>query len=102
MDDNAFAPYAQAAAVVKKDGTVVRSKGVTGVKKVGNGEYRITVDADVRLARAVPIATLNRSANWGAEIFVSTTDTSDTDQTFQVLTGLNGKAGDQPFHVIVP
>ena len=102
MADTAIAPYAQAAAVVKADGTVVRSKNVTEVKKVGNGEYRITVDQDIRLDRAVPIATLNRSADWGGEIFVTTKDTSATDHTFQVLTGDNGSASDQPFHVIVP
>lgn len=52
--------------------------------------------------RAVPIATLNRSANWGGEIFVTTTSTSATDHTFQVLTGNDKKASDQPFHAIVP
>ncbi|MFE6662985.1 hypothetical protein ACFVFH_05385 [Streptomyces sp. NPDC057697] len=102
MADKAFAPYTQAAAVVNKDGSVVRSKAVTEVKKVGKGDYRIIVDADIPLGRAVPIATLNRSAHWGSEIYVKTTDTSGSDHTFQVLTGVDGAASDQPFHVIVP
>lgn len=50
--------------MVKKDGSAVRAKGVTEVKKIANGEYRITVDTDIRLDRTVPVATLNRSANW--------------------------------------
>lgn len=48
MADAATAPYAQATAVVNADGTVVRSQNVTEVKKVGSGEYRITVSEDVR------------------------------------------------------
>ncbi|MGW4094895.1 hypothetical protein [Nocardia sp. NPDC004750] len=48
------------------------------------------------------MATLNRSANWRSEIYVSIDNTSGTDRTFTVLTGNNGNASDQPFHVIVP
>ncbi|MER0241220.1 hypothetical protein AAHZ94_04120 [Streptomyces sp. HSW2009] len=102
MADAAIAPYAQVTAAVNADGTVVRSQNVTEVKKVGSGEYRITVSENVRLDRAVPIATLNRSANWDGEIFVTTTSTSATDHTFQVITGNDKKASGQPFHAIVP
>ncbi|GAA3218987.1 hypothetical protein [Nonomuraea helvata] len=37
----AHTPGARAAAMVNADGTVVRSTGVTSVRKIGVGQYRI-------------------------------------------------------------
>ncbi|MWA08224.1 hypothetical protein [Streptomyces sp. BA2] len=96
------APYAQAAAVVKKDGTIERSKGVTDVKRTDKGRYTITLSEDIDVRMCVPVATLNRSADWHGEIYVSVPASADTDHTIQVLTGVNGTATDEPFHVVVP
>ncbi|TDD12665.1 hypothetical protein [Nonomuraea diastatica] len=98
----AFAPYAQAAVSVDKDGTAVRSKNVTDVKRVATGKYLITVDPQIDAGRSVPQATIHRTGNWGSEIYVgSETDANDTN-VFLVWTGVNAAASDQPFHFIVP
>ncbi|MEU5811233.1 hypothetical protein [Streptomyces sp. NPDC047718] len=44
--------------------------------------------------------TPDRSAGWRTEVYVST-DPSTNDHTVQVLTGNNGAASNQPFHLIV-
>ncbi|MFF0967907.1 hypothetical protein ACWDQO_16715 [Streptomyces sp. NPDC003703] len=102
MAGTVIAPYAQVAAVVNKDGTVVRSKGVVEIKRTGAGRYSITVSDDIALDKSVPIVSLRQDADWGSEIYTRVPNGADVDLTFSVLTGVNGTATDEPFHVIVP
>lgn len=98
----AFAPYAQAAATVRKDGTIVRSKNVTNVTRDATGKYFITVDSSISAAKSVPQGSIDRPASWGSEIYVGLPSSPPDDHTFQVWTGVNAEASDQPFHFIVP
>ncbi|MFF4369496.1 hypothetical protein [Streptomyces xanthophaeus] len=48
-----WAPYAQAAAVVNADGTTVALKNVTQVKRVGPGDYCVTVAPEIDVTKSV-------------------------------------------------
>ncbi|MFD0884993.1 hypothetical protein ACFQ08_10585, partial [Streptosporangium algeriense] len=97
-------PGVRAAAVVKADGSVVRSKGVTGVRKLATGRYCIELDSDYNAARSVPVATKQWSAPWNATVFVEsdTTACGSAERYVLVSGGNNGAAADLAFHVIVP
>ncbi|MFI6927207.1 hypothetical protein ACIBIZ_45240 [Nonomuraea spiralis] len=97
-------PGVRAAAVVNANGSVVRSKGVTGVRKLSTGQYCIELDSDYDAARSVPVATKRWGAPWGSTVFVDadTTACGSADRHVFVAGGNNGANADLPFHVIVP
>lgn len=70
--------------------------------KVGPGKYQIWVDNHIDAAKSVPLATIDRTGNWGAEIYVGRNSDSVDANDFIVWTGVNGAASDQPFHFLVP
>jgi hypothetical protein len=100
MPNPIIAPYARAAVLVDRNGAIMRAKNVTGVQKTGTGRYSVTVGENIDTTSAACQATVDRSANWGAEIYVST-HPSNNDHVVLVLTGRNGTASDEPFHLAV-
>ena len=65
----AVAPYARAAAVVAADGTLVRAKAVSSVKRVALGEYCVKVSAsgfDVRTA----VSEVSVNLSGGKRVFI--------------------------------
>lgn len=99
----AHTPGARAAAHVNADGSVVRSTGVTAVRRIAVGTYCIDLDPHINAATAVPVATPYGGAPWDTIVLV--TDNSgcgDAARTFRVLTGkTSGGYRDAPFHVVV-
>ncbi|GAA3704036.1 hypothetical protein GCM10022224_082080 [Nonomuraea antimicrobica] len=97
-------PGVRAAAVVNADGSVVRSKGVTGVRKLATGRYCIELDSDYDASRSVPVATKRWGAPWNSTVFVNanTTDCGSAERHVFVAGGNDGAGADLPFHVIVP
>ncbi|MGY0067547.1 hypothetical protein ACWZEH_12120 [Streptomyces sp. QTS137] len=87
----AITPYAQAAAVVDKDGTVARSHGVVRVERTGTGRYTVTVDSDIALEASVPVATLRGGGDWHSEIYLTAGDGG-----IKIVTGTGGAPADQP------
>ncbi|MEU7068145.1 hypothetical protein [Streptomyces sp. NPDC046161] len=99
MPGLAIAPYAQAAAVVNGDGTVVRSQGVVNVTRTMKGEYTVEVEPSIDMANAVPIAIM-RADGKGMATFCVYTDNSTTFRL--TCRDPNHQAQDSAFHVIVP
>lgn len=101
-----YAPYAQAAAAVKADGTVVRSKGVTAVTKISTGQYCIQLDPGIDATKTVPTATAEWSGSpWGASIYIrqdASVCGADTARNIFVGTGTASGAKDMGFDVVVP
>jgi hypothetical protein len=98
MPGTAIAPYAQAAAVVKADGTVERSHGVVNVTRVAAGTYTIEVDASIDVAASVPIATLSTTIGAGAIFATAISSNTISVSTLNVPSGSH----DWSFNVIVP
>ncbi|MFJ2192978.1 hypothetical protein ACIOJE_34395 [Kitasatospora sp. NPDC087861] len=104
-ESTARTPYAQAAAVVKADATVVRAKGVVRVDRVDAGRYCVTIADNINWALSVPQATLGPGAKWNGEIRVAsgTSGVCGNDpHKLGVYTGVSGAYADQPFNVIIP
>jgi hypothetical protein len=100
----ASGPGVRAAAIINADGSVVRSKGIVGVRKIATGQYCIRLDSDINAATTVPVATSQwTSAPWDSSIFVRYDGNScgDARDVF-VGTGTASGARDTGFHVIVP
>ncbi|MCO6003986.1 hypothetical protein NE236_03245 [Actinoallomurus purpureus] len=99
----AHTPGARAAANVNADGTVVRSTGVTNVRKIHTGDYCIDLDPHINAATAVPVATARGGAPWDTIVLVTdNTGCGDASRTFRVLTGkTSGGYRDAQFHVVV-
>ncbi|MFE7404059.1 hypothetical protein [Streptomyces sp. NPDC057557] len=101
--DTVTAPYAQAAVSVDKAGTVThRTATVESVTKGSEGRYCVKLSSRIDASRSVPVATLDQRANWKSEIFVQPGSTSCPANSVLVLTGTDGTAKFQPFHLIVP
>ncbi|MFE6200681.1 hypothetical protein [Streptomyces sp. NPDC057838] len=100
----ANAPYAQAAAVINGDGTVVRAQGVAEVRRITDGSYSVKVSNDVDLKRAVPVVSLINGGHSSvpAQIYLNTQDAGGDPQTFGVTTHAGAARVDSPFTVIVP
>lgn len=100
----AIAPYAQAAAVVEKDGTVTRAHGVVEVRRSADGSYLVKVSEDVDLAKGVPLASLIGRSDMSvpAQIYVIPQVTGGDPYTFGVTTYAGAARVDSPFTVIVP
>ncbi|MBB2912677.1 hypothetical protein FHS43_003960 [Streptosporangium becharense] len=99
----ASAPHIRAAAIVNSDGSVVRSKGVTGVRKIATGQYCVRLDSDINARATVPVATSQwTSAPWDSSIFVRHDDNCNDHRDIFVGTGTAAGARDTGFHVIVP
>lgn len=100
----ASGPGVRAAAIVNADGSVVRSKGITGVRKIGTGRYCIRLDSDVNAATTVPVATSQwTSAPWDSSIFVRYDGNACGDpRDVFVGTGTASGARDTGFHVVIP
>ncbi|MER5648670.1 hypothetical protein [Streptosporangium sp. NPDC002524] len=98
MTDKLTAPYAQAAAVAAKDGSLARAKGIVSLQRTGAGRYTVTLEPHVNALESVPQATLNQSADWNSEIYAKVVNAS----TVAVLTGVNGTATDEPFFLLIP
>ncbi|MGA4988331.1 hypothetical protein [Nonomuraea bangladeshensis] len=100
----AYTPETRAAAMVNADGTVVRSTGVTNVRKIGTGEYCIELDSDINAAKTVPVATPRSPSIWEAALFIdnNTSRCGDTARNIYVATGkTTGGYYDVPFNVTV-
>src|SRR5690242_5098997 len=97
----AIAPYAQAAAVVKGDGTVLRSQGVVDVQRTGVGSYYVKVSNDIEMDKAVPVATLvgRVDSSEPTHIYVNPHDTGGDPHTFGVTTYVGTARVDNPFTV---
>ncbi|RSN06478.1 hypothetical protein DMB42_24635 [Nonomuraea sp. WAC 01424] len=90
--------------MVNADGTVVRSTGVTNVRKIGTGEYCIELDPDINAAKTVPVATPRSPSIWEAAIFIdnNTSKCGDTARNILVATGkTTGNYFDVPFDIVV-
>jgi hypothetical protein len=100
----ANAPYAQAAAVVNGDGTVVRAQGVVEVRRIADGSYSVEVSKDIDLDKAVPLASLigQVDSSVPAQIYINPHETSGDPHTFGVTTYAGAARVDSPFTVIVP
>ncbi|GAA4863695.1 hypothetical protein [Saccharopolyspora cebuensis] len=99
------APYAQAAAVVKADATVVRAKGVVQVDRVNAGRYCVTIADGIDWAKSTPQATIGPGGKWNGEIRVAAEPSKvcgKDPRKLGVYTGVNGAYADQPFNVLVP
>ncbi|GGV88837.1 hypothetical protein GCM10015535_41060 [Streptomyces gelaticus] len=72
VSDNVKAPYAQAGAIVKSNGELLRNKGIKEVKHLGPGDYCITFsDNDFEPSKVLPsVTSLSRGKivaySWGA------------------------------------
>lgn len=96
---SAIAPYAQAAAAVRADGTLLRAHGIQQVIPKGPGNYWIKVDGTVRLDRSVPVAVPSPGAPWGSSAL---TDVLTADGVIRVLIGTMNGPVNAPFHLVVP
>ncbi|WP_433170958.1 hypothetical protein [Actinoallomurus sp. CA-150999] len=100
----AHTPGARAAATVNADGTVVRSTGVTSVRKISTGEYCIELDPDINAAKTVPVATPRSPSIWEAALFIDdrASKCGDTARNILVATGkTTGGFHDVPFNIVV-
>ncbi|RCG20078.1 hypothetical protein DQ384_37600 [Sphaerisporangium album] len=101
----ATGPAVRAAAIVNANGSVVRSKGVVGVRKIATGQYCIRLDSDINPANTVPVATVQwQSAPWDSSIFVRPDNMASCGDGRDVFvgTGIASGARDIGFHLIVP
>ncbi|MFH8993052.1 hypothetical protein [Streptomyces sp. NPDC017940] len=100
------APYAQAAAAVKADGTATKKTDtVASVSRVDTGRYCVALDADVDVKRSVPVATLQGAADWKSEIYVTPEANKcggAGSQKVLVTTAADGTAKNQAFHILIP
>jgi hypothetical protein len=96
---SAIAPYAQAAAVVKADGTILRAHGIQQVILKGSGNYWIKVDSRVRLDRSVPVATPSPGAPWGSSALI---EVLSAEGAIRVQIGTMNGGNNAPFHLVVP
>ncbi|SEG94271.1 hypothetical protein SAMN04489712_1455 [Thermomonospora echinospora] len=99
----AIAPYARAGAIVNADGSVIRSKGVTAVRKTATGRYCIELEAGIDASTALVVATPKWGANWDSIVLVNEgpVDCGDASRNVFVGTGRPSGAADEPFVVVV-
>ncbi|GAA0972190.1 hypothetical protein GCM10009555_024880 [Acrocarpospora macrocephala] len=100
----AITPHATAAAVVKANGAVVRSTGVTAVRRIATGQYCVYLEPNIDATKTIPVATKMWGAPWSATVLVYSGNTAcGTGRHVFVGTGYTtGGAHDVPFHVVVP
>ncbi|MEU4226334.1 hypothetical protein AB0F17_18715 [Nonomuraea sp. NPDC026600] len=101
----ASGPGVRAAAIVNANGSVVRSKGVTAVRRIAVGQYCIRLDSDINAMNTVPVATSQwTGAPWDSSIFVRPDGSVPCGDSRDVFVGTGSAAGarDTGFHVIVP
>ncbi|WP_214417329.1 hypothetical protein [Sphaerisporangium fuscum] len=97
----AEAPYARAAAVVKPDGSVVRSKGVVNVRRFQLAHYCVEVDHDIDLTKTVPIATLHTNTNnWSAGLYITPEQPNAWCKAHEIF--VYGAGKDIGFDLVVP
>ncbi|MEU6778581.1 hypothetical protein ABZ912_05210 [Nonomuraea angiospora] len=103
---DAQAPNARAVAIVNANGTVVRSKGVTGVQKLDVGQYCVQLDSDYDASKAVPVANVRwlTVPTWNSGAFVEEAGTrcGAGNRYVLVRTGNGSGPADASFSVIVP
>ncbi|WP_306323716.1 MULTISPECIES: hypothetical protein [unclassified Streptomyces] len=102
---DADVPYSQAAAQVNASGSIAKKTAtVVAVQRVATGKYCIEVDPTIDVAESMPMATLQERANWGSEIYVTRSGSGcpNPANSVRVITGRNGAASNQPFHVVIP
>ncbi|WP_067814947.1 hypothetical protein [Actinomadura kijaniata] len=93
----------RAAAIVEADGIVVRSTGVTAVRKISTGTCSIDLDPDINAAKTIPVATPRGGAPWNTAIFIGTHQgCGDAARSFRVFTDNTTRADPwtPPFHVV--
>ncbi|MDH6629351.1 hypothetical protein M2271_007187 [Streptomyces sp. LBL] len=100
MPTDLVAPYARAAVHAQGNGTPLRWKNVTNVTRTGPGRYTVILASHIDTTTAICQVTADRGANWNTEVYYSV-DTTNNNHTVQVLTGTNGAATDNPFHLVV-
>ncbi|MGH3389004.1 MAG: hypothetical protein ACRDOO_09005 [Actinomadura sp.] len=103
----AHTPGARATASVNADGTVLRSTGVTSVRKIATGMYCIELDPDINAAKTVPVATKRWGApGWDTTVFISSVPYGCGDPARNILVATGRVSGgttplDVPFHIVV-
>ncbi|MCF6467259.1 hypothetical protein FAF44_02380 [Nonomuraea sp. MG754425] len=98
------APYAQAAAIVLKDGTLHFDKNIESVRRVGTGRYCVKVDRVVDVTNKTPVQATARTGaraisafNWKSPVCNS------EDNTVIVYTyNLEGHGADSDFYLTIP
>ncbi|MFB7186489.1 hypothetical protein ACFCZT_14535 [Streptomyces sp. NPDC056230] len=101
--DTVTAPYAQAAVSDNKAETVThKTVTVESVTKASEGRYCVKLSSHIAASRSVPVATLDFSANLKSEIFVQPGSANCPANSVLVLTGTDGTAKFQPFHLGLP
>ncbi|GAA1019304.1 hypothetical protein Aple_048320 [Acrocarpospora pleiomorpha] len=100
----AITPHATAAAVVKANGTVVRSTGVTAVRKIATGQYCVDIEPNIDATKTIPVATKMWGAPWNSTVLAySGHSACGAGRHIFVGTGYTtGGAHDVPFHLVVP
>ncbi|YCK36012.1 hypothetical protein ACNF49_18570 [Actinomadura sp. ATCC 39365] len=103
---DAQATGARAVAIVNADATVVRSKGVTAVRKLDVGQYCVQLDSDYDASRGVPVANIRWISvpTWNSGAFVEESGTRCGAGNRHVLVRTSNGSGpaDASFSVIVP
>ncbi|MFE7842181.1 hypothetical protein ACFU53_40830 [Streptomyces sp. NPDC057474] len=99
----ANAPYAQAAAVVNEDGTIVRAQGVAEVRRIADGSYVVRVSKGIDLEKGVPVVCLigRTDSSVPGQIYVNLHDTGGDPHTFGVMTYAGAARVNSSFTVIV-
>ncbi|MFE6976325.1 hypothetical protein [Streptomyces sp. NPDC057682] len=101
--ENVNAPYAQAAAYVKADGTAARKTNAVGsVTKTATGRYCVTLTSNVDANKVIPNVSLTTGAPWHSEIYVVVGGSSCPQNSLRVQTGVNGSYKDLSFYVVAP
>ncbi|WP_329251837.1 hypothetical protein OG417_07855 [Actinoallomurus sp. NBC_01490] len=96
MDSNTGGP--QVAATIGADGGIWFNSGIASVTHNEPGRYTLHLVEGAWKRFSVPLATLEKTADWHGEIYARVYDSS----AIEILTGANGEASDQPFHFVLP
>ncbi|MDI3408844.1 hypothetical protein [Streptomyces cavernicola] len=102
---DAYAPYAQAAAHVSSNGTLLKSKNIDNVTWSGGGVYCVHVsDPRIDLSESVFTATLGRFASRGGTVQVSMgrSECGNDPRTIPVISGdTNGNFAPNEFYLTI-
>ncbi|MBT2472141.1 hypothetical protein J7E97_30855 [Streptomyces sp. ISL-66] len=104
----ARSPYAQAAALVVSNGTLLQAKGIAGVSKPSAGVYCITfTDSRVEAQEITPVATIATGPDtpWGTVVHLATDPTESCGRADNTVTAFTGSAEglrDNAFYITVP
>ncbi|MFD8980221.1 hypothetical protein [Streptomyces sp. NPDC059564] len=102
---DAYAPYAQAAAHVTANGTLLEAKSIDAVTRPSTGIYCLHVsDPEINFSESIFTATLGTGANRGSsvQIALGRTECGGDPRTIPVVTGdRNGSFAGQEFYLTI-